>query len=211
MRVLANCGVCTKPSRARSHTLSRSWGRRLKLSLKNPLDWCARVQCDDGVGQLPGSIQPAAAAGEVIAKFENNLLFPLHDRLLGGPGEPVEQMRELTEIDEELFRSVTQLIPAQLERAWKASTVSVTPLVRKASLDRELFAMEERVVTLQFEIRLATAVSAFSVASPMSFSSGLVRSNGDARQRNEIHANARLRFANESSSVICRCQLTWRS
>ena len=54
--------------------------------------------------------------------------------------------------------------------------------------------MEERVVTLQFEIRLATAVSAFAIALPMSFSSGLVRSHSDAGRRSEVHVNARLRF-----------------
>jgi flagellar motor switch protein FliM len=142
---------------------------------------------------VPFSLLPLQE--RVIAKFENNLLFPLLDLLLGGPGEPVEQIRELTDIDEELFRSVTELIAAQLERAWKVSTVSVTPLASvKPALTGQLFAMEERVVTLQFEIRLATAVSAFALALPMSFSSGLVRSNGDAGRRNEVHTNARLRF-----------------
>jgi flagellar motor switch protein FliM len=58
----------------------------------------------------------------------------------------------------------------------------------------QLFALEERVVTLQFEIRLATAVSAFALALPMSFSSGLVRSHSESGQRNEAQANARLRF-----------------
>jgi flagellar motor switch protein FliM len=37
-------------------------------------------------------------------------------------------------------------------------------------------------------------VSAFAFALPMSFSSGLVRSHGDAGRRNEVHANARHRF-----------------
>ena len=142
---------------------------------------------------IPFSLLPMQE--RVIAKFENGLLFPLLDLLLGGPGEPLEQIRELTEIDEELFRSVTELIATQLERAWKTSTVSVAPLASlKPALTGQLFAMEERVVTLQFEIRLATAVSAFALALPMSFSSGLVRSQGDAGGRSEVHANARLRF-----------------
>jgi flagellar motor switch protein FliM len=142
---------------------------------------------------VPFSVLPAPE--RVIAKFENGLLFPLLDLLLGGPGEPVEHIRELTDIDEELFRSVTELIATQLERAWKVSTVSVAPMASvKPALTGQLFAMEERVVTLQFEIRLATAVSAFALALPMSFSSGLVRSHSESGQRNEAHANARLRF-----------------
>jgi flagellar motor switch protein FliM len=131
----------------------------------------------------------------VIAKFENRLLFPLLDLLLGGPGEPIEQIRELTEIDEELFRSLTELIATQLERAWKVPTISVSPLASvKPALTGQLFAMEERVVTLQFEIRLATTVSAFAIALPMSFSSGLVRSHSDGGRRNEVQASGQLRF-----------------
>ena len=194
----------TRQLRSMHETFARTLSHSLDLFLGSPVE--VKLVKIDQIGArefsatmasgsylVPFSLLPLQE--RVIAKFENNLLFPLLDLLLGGPGEPVEQMRELTEIDEELFRSVTELIAAQLERAWKASTVSVTPLASvKPVLTGQLFAMEERVVTLQFEIRLATAVSAFAVALPMSFSSGLVRSNGDARQRNEIHANARLRF-----------------
>jgi flagellar motor switch protein FliM len=142
---------------------------------------------------VPFSLLPVQE--RVIAKFENGLLFPLLDLLLGGPGEPVEHIRELTEIDEELFRSVTELIATQLERAWKVSTVSVAPMGSvKPALTGQLFALEERVVTLQFEIRFATAASAFVLALPMSFSSGLVRSHSHAGGGSEAHASARLRF-----------------
>jgi flagellar motor switch protein FliM len=143
---------------------------------------------------VPFSLLPVQE--RVIAKFENGLLFPLLDLLLGGPGEPVEQIRELTDIDEELFRSVTELIAAQMERAWKASTVSVSPLPSlKPALMGQLFAMEERVVTLQFEIRLASEVSSFALALPMSFSNSLVRSShGETGRRNEVDANPRTRF-----------------
>jgi flagellar motor switch protein FliM len=143
---------------------------------------------------VPFSLLPIQE--RVIAKFENRLLFPLLDLLLGGPGEPIEQIRELTEIDEELFRSVTELIAAQLERAWKTSTVSVSPLPSlKSALMGQLFAMEERIVTLQFEIRLASEASSFALALPMSFSNSLVRSShGETGRRNEVDANPRIRF-----------------
>lgn len=194
----------TRQLRSMHETFARTLSHSLDLFLGSPVE--VKLAKIDQIGArefsaamapgsylVPFSLLPLQE--RVIAKFENGLLFPLLDLLLGGPGEPVEQIRELTEIDEELFRSVTELIAAQLERAWKVSTVSVTPLASvKPALTGQLFAMEERVVTLQFEIRLATAVSAFAFALPMSFSSGLVRSHGDAGRRNEVHANARLRF-----------------
>lgn len=193
----------TRQLRSMHETFARTLSHSLDLFLGSPVE--VKLVKIDQVGArefsatmasgsylVPFSLLPMQE--RVIAKFENGLLFPLLDLLLGGPGEPVEQIRELTEIDEELFRSVTELIAAQLERAWKVSTVSVTPLASvKPALTGQLFAMEERVVILQFEIRLATVVSAFALALPMSFSSGLVRSHGDGR-RNEVQASARLRF-----------------
>ena len=194
----------TRQLRSMHETFARTLSHSLDLFLGSPVE--VKLTKIDQVGArefgaamasgsylVPFSLLPMQE--RVIAKFENILLFPLLDLLLGGPGEPVEQIRELTEIDEELFRSVTELIATQLERAWKVSTVSVTPLASvKLALMGQLFAMEERVVTLEFELRLATVVSGFAMALPMSFSSGLVRSNNDAGRRTEAHANARLRF-----------------
>jgi flagellar motor switch protein FliM len=194
----------TRQLRSMHETFARTLSHSLDLFLGSPVE--VKLVKIDQIGArefsaavasgsylVPFSLLPMQE--RVIAKFENLVLFPLLDLLLGGPGEPIEQIRELTEIDEELFRSVTELISAQLERAWKASTVSVTPLASlKTALTGQLFALEERVVTLQFEIRLATIVSGFALALPMSFSSGLVRGNSDAGRRSEVHANARLRF-----------------
>jgi len=194
----------TRQLRSMHEGFARSLSHSLDLFLGSPIE--VKLVKVDQIGArefsatmatggylVPFSLLPMQE--RMIAKFENGLLFPLLDLLLGGPGEPVEQIRELTEIDEELFRSVTELVATQLERAWKIVNVSVAPLASvKPALTGQLFAMEERVVTLEFEIRLATAVSAFALALPMSFSSGLVRSHGDAGTRNEDQANARLRF-----------------
>lgn len=203
----------TRQLRSMHETFARALSHSLDLFLGSPIE-VKFVKVDQigarelsaamtqGSYLVPLSLLPMQE--RVIAKFENGLLFPLLDLLLGGPGEPIEQIRELTEIDEELFRSVTELIATQLERAWKVSTVSVSPLPSvKPVLTGQLFAMEERVVTLQFEIRLTTTVSSFVLALPMSFSNGLVRSQTDAGRRNEIHTKARARFRER----LLRCDM----
>jgi flagellar motor switch protein FliM len=56
----------------------------------------------------------------------------------------------------------------------------------------QFFAIEERVVMLHFEIRLATVTSAFGLALPMSFASALVRHGlGDDFRRSRGEAAAR--------------------
>ena len=184
----------TRQLRSMHEAFARTLSHSLDLFLGSPVE--VKLAKIDQIGArefsaamasgsylVPFSLLPMQE--RVIAKFENGLLFPLLD-LPRWTGEPFEHIRELTEIDEELFRSVTELIATQLERAWKVSTASVSPLPSvKPAMTGQLFALEERVVTLQFEIRLATAVSAFALALPMSFSSGLVRSHSESGQRNE--------------------------
>ena len=114
----------------------------------------------------------------VIAKFDNELLFPLLDLLLGGSGDPMDEARELTEIDEELIRSVTELIGVQLERTWKGCGVSVMPSASlKPALVGALFASEERIVSLHFEITIATTTAGMRLVLPMAFCNALVRSS----------------------------------
>lgn len=195
----------TRQLRSMHETFARTLSHSLDLFLGSPVE--VKLTKIDQIGArefsaatapgsylVPFSLLPMPE--RVIAKFENGLLFPLLDLVLGGPGEPIEQIRELTEIDEELFRSVTELIASQLERTWKVSTVSVSPLPSvKTALMGQLFAMEDRVVTLQFEIRLATELSSFALALPMSFSNSLVRSSHDeTARRDEVHGNRRIRL-----------------
>ena len=114
----------------------------------------------------------------VIAKFDSALLFPLLDLLLGGSGDPLDQVRELTDIDEELIRSVTELIGVQLERTWKACNVSVMPSPSlKPTLVGQLFATEERIVSLHFEVTLGSTTAPLRIVMPMAFCNALVRSS----------------------------------
>lgn len=125
---------------------------------------------------VPFTLMPLQT--RVIAKFDSALLFPLLDLLLGGSGDPRESTRELTDIDEELIRSVTELIGVQLERTWKACNVSVMPSPSlKPALVGQLFLTEERVVSLHFEITLGSTVAGMRIILPMAFCNALVRSS----------------------------------
>lgn len=125
---------------------------------------------------VPFTLMPIG--GRVLAKLESPLLFPLLDVLLGGSGDPVEQNRELTDIDEELIRSVLELMGAQLERVWKSCSISVMPAASlKPAMANQIFAAEERVVQLHFELTLGETHTGMSVMLPMGFCNALLRSS----------------------------------
>ena len=134
--------------------------------------------------------------GRVLARFGSALLFPLLDLLLGGTGAPDEQTRELTELDEELIRTVTELVASQLERAWKSCQVALTigPSVKPA-LVGQLFAIEERVTLIRFDMTVASTTGALEIVLPMAFSNALIRaSQTEATRRVARQATPGLRL-----------------
>ena len=84
------------------------------------------TQVKDGHYFLPLSVAPLP--DRVVVGLEQGLLFRLLDLLLGGSGEVLDPKREITEIDEELFRSVMEVVCVPLERTWKSREVSVALL-----------------------------------------------------------------------------------
>ncbi len=161
-----------------SHSLDLFLGSPFDVKLLNVEQIGARdfvTSVPPGSYLIPFSIMPLQ--NRVLTKFDNPLLFPLLDLLLGGPGDLIEDFRELTEIDEELIRSVTELVGLQLERTWKSCQVALTaaPSIKPA-LVGQLFITEERVVALNFEISLARTRATMQVVLPLAFCNALVRS-----------------------------------
>lgn len=58
--------------------------------------------------------------GNVIFEVNLNLVFAIIDRLLGGPGQITSKVRELTEIEESLIKTVINRILINLQEAWKS-------------------------------------------------------------------------------------------
>lgn len=186
-----SAGRLSNDSARHLRTVHESFARNLSHSLDLFLGSALEIKLVgvDQVGSrefstsLAGSsyLVPFAMApvqGRVLARFASTLLFPLLDLLLGGTGEPDEQMRELTELDEELIRTVTELVASQLERAWKSCQVALTVGASvKPALVGQLFATEERVTLIHFEMTVASTTGAFEIVLPMAFSNALIRAS----------------------------------
>ncbi len=162
-----------------SHALDLFLGSPLEVKLAGVEQVGARDFVDSlssGAYLVPYTLLPAQS--RIIVKFDHALLFPLLDLLLGGSGEPTEITRELTDIDEELIRSVTELIGVQLERAWKGCDVSVTPSPSlRPALAGQIFLAEERVLSLHFQVALGGTNAGIRIVLPMAFCNALIRSS----------------------------------
>ncbi len=161
-----------------SHSLDLFLGSPLELKLAGVEQVGAREfvsSLNSGAYLVPYTLLPSQS--RIIVKFDHVLLFPLLDVLLGGSGEPADITRELTDIDEELIRSVTELIGVQLERTWKGCNVSVMPSASlRPALAGQIFLAEERVISLHFEVALGGTSAGIRIVLPMAFCNALIRS-----------------------------------
>jgi flagellar motor switch protein FliM len=104
------------------------------------------------------------------------LVFPIIDLLLGGAGTASEDVRELTEIDEEIMQSVSMLIVKQVERSWRALNLSLTPgrCIKPAAI-QQVFLANEKLVLLVFEMTVGGTTGHLNLVLPTSFVGFLLR------------------------------------
>jgi flagellar motor switch protein FliM len=127
----------------------------------------------------------------VFVECDLNLVFPMIERLLGGMGGPVDRMRELSEIEEEIMQDVTSLIARGAEQAWQIPNMSLEQGRRiKPSFMAKNCSPSEKVAILEFTIGFAGARGTFQLVLPTSFSNLLV----NKIQGDEPNTRNRLRY-----------------
>ena len=111
-----------------------------------------------------------------LIEMDIALIFPIIDLLLGGAGTASEDVRELTDIDEEIMQSVTALIIKEVERSWLTLTLSLTPgRCIKPAMIQQVFLANEKLVLLMFEMTLGGTTGPFNIVLPTSFVGFLLR------------------------------------
>jgi flagellar motor switch protein FliM len=123
-----------------------------------------RIPDPNYVGSI--ALHPLEATAAV--ELDLGLALPVVDMLLGGGGRPVTEVREVTEIEEEILGSVVQLICRELEAAW----LPVLELdfrfeqrQRQAQFLR-LMSPLEKVLCLSLEVRMAENRGRLNLAFP---------------------------------------------
>jgi flagellar motor switch protein FliM len=112
-----------------------------------------------------------------LMEMDIRLIFPIIDLLLGGAGTTAsDEPRELTEIDEEIMESITALIIKEVDRAWRALNLSLTPgRCIKPALVTQIYPANEKLVLLMFEMTVGASTGSFKIVLPTSFVGFLLR------------------------------------
>jgi flagellar motor switch protein FliM len=124
---------------------------------------------------LPSSLN--VLESNFLMEVDIRLIFPIIDLLLGGSGTTTsDETRELTEIDEEIMESITNLMIKEVERAWRVLNLALTPgRAIKSGTISQVFPANEKLVLLLFEMTIGGTIGPFKIVLPTSFVGFLLR------------------------------------
>lgn len=106
-----------------------------------------------------------------------SLVYPIVDLVLGGSGVDPIELRDLTEIEEQIFESVVRLIARDLQTTW-TPVIELDIQFEQRQLHTQvqgLMLPTEKILSLNFEIRLPEARGNLSLAFPAVVSNALLR------------------------------------
>lgn len=114
--------------------------------------------------------------GTVIVECDVQLVFPIVDLLLGGPGGPGSSTRELSEIEEELMQDIILLMIRQAENAWHMPHLSLMPNRRiRSSVLHQHCPPNEKVTLARFEFDIAGTTGSLLLVFPTAFLNALIQ------------------------------------
>ncbi len=112
------------------------------------------------------SIKPLE--GALALEVNPTLVFPIIDKMLGGPGEPLKNLRTMTDIEQSIFDGVLKLILEDLREAWH-SIIDLDFKIQAKETSPQLIqivAPNEVVLLVVFEVKMGGVNGMINLAIP---------------------------------------------
>ena len=106
-------------------------------------------------------------SGQAVLEMEFGLVFTMIDRMLGGPGKPINRTN-LTDIERPLLRQTIERMFAAMKTAWEG-VVALNPTVEGTESSAQFVQIApptDMAVTILFEVRMGGARHAMSLCIP---------------------------------------------
>jgi flagellar motor switch protein FliM len=165
-----------------ARNITNSLGAYLRVGFDFNLVSVEQLTFSEMVSRLPELMYlcsmrmlPIEAVG--LLQMELAAAFPIMDLVLGGPGTGAIEMRDLTEIEEEILESVMRILTRELQSAWApVFKVDIEFEQRQQSSHTQtLMGPTERCLALSFEIKMPDAHGMLNVTLPAVVSNALLR------------------------------------
>ncbi|UOD33929.1 flagellar motor switch protein FliM [Deferribacteraceae bacterium V6Fe1] len=107
--------------------------------------------------------------GNAVLEINPSIVFPIVDKLLGGPGQPLYKIREMTSLEQNIIQSVIALILNELEDIWKQIIPNIK-FKREISENSpqvvQIVAQNEVVVLVVFEVKFGEVTGMINLCLP---------------------------------------------
>ncbi len=107
--------------------------------------------------------------GNAVLEINPSLVFPIVDKLLGGPGQPLFQTRELTSLEQHIIEGIITLILKDLEEVWRQIVQNIRfkkELSENSPHIIQIVAQNEVVILVVFEIKFGEATGMMNLCIP---------------------------------------------
>ncbi len=184
--------------------LANSLGAYLRVGFQTSLVAVEQLVYNEFLARIPEQtyfatmlLMPIEELGAV--QIDLSLIFPMIDLLLGGSGQGIGEIRDLTEIEQQIIESVVQVLCRELQSTWQM----VLPLqftmgerLQQAQMGA-VMPLAGRVLNLSFEIQITDVRGTLNLIFPGVVSNLLLRKLAQQgmtrRLRHSGDAGARLR------------------
>jgi len=112
------------------------------------------------------SIRPLE--GGFALEVNPQLVFPIIDKMLGGPGDPLKNLRTMTDIEQSIFDGVVKLVLDDLHEAWKGIIELDFKIQARETSPQliQIVAPNEVVILVVFEVKMGSVVGMMNLAIP---------------------------------------------
>ncbi|MEF3255625.1 MAG: flagellar motor switch protein FliM, partial [Deferribacterales bacterium] len=107
--------------------------------------------------------------GNAVLEINPSLVFPIVDKLLGGPGLPMYKVRELTALEQHIIESVIYLLLKELEDTWKQVLPNIKfkkEITENSPQVVQIVAQNEVVILVVFEVKFSDVSGMINLCLP---------------------------------------------
>lgn len=162
--------------------LARSLGAYLRVAFEVNLVSTEQIAYSEFLQRVPeinyvisANLRPLDAMAVVTLDLQ--LAFPMIDLLLGGPGIPMDEVREVTEVEEEILKGLMQVICRELQNTLQPvidTEIQFDERQRQTQI-MHLIPPNEKVLSLSYEIRAGESSGMLITLFPAVAATALIR------------------------------------
>lgn len=165
-----------------ARNITNSLGAYLRVGFDVNLVSVEQLNYSEVLSRLPDltylcSIRLRPLDALAILQMDLAVAFPVMDLVLGGSGTGVVELRDLTEIEEQILESVVRILIRELQASW-APVLGVDfefDARQQSSQAVSMMPSSERTLALSFEIKMPDAHGMLNVTLPAVASNALFR------------------------------------